>query len=115
MDSCKDIKIVRTGKVSKREALDTVKDVIASVGLLFAFIAYFIGSVVSKACRSVRSGRFAYMMGLRRKALFGIGAGVAAFALIGLIGGIEAGLISLAVGVPLCFALIIAVRLLTND
>jgi hypothetical protein len=115
MDSCREISKIKTEKTAVREALPTFTDVIASVGLLFMFAAYLIGATVNRAVRFVRSGKFAYFMGLRRRTVYGVCAGVAAFALIGAIGGIEAGVISLAVGLPLCLGLALAVKLLTDD
>ena len=115
MDSCREINTVKTNKTAKREAALSLSDVLASAGLLIGFLFYCAGSLADRAVRSVRSGRFAYFMGLRRRVIYGVGAGIAVFALIGAVGGIEAGLISLAVGTPLCIALAVLIKLLADD
>lgn len=114
MDSCREIKTVKTNKTVKETAV-SITDVLASAALLLGFLFYFIGSLADRAARSVRSGRLAYFLGMHRRTVYGIGAGAAALLLIGAVGGIEAGLISLAIGTPLCIALAFAVKLLTDD
>lgn len=115
MDSCRELRTVKTSRPALKDASQTLSDVLAASALLFGFIFYFIGSLADRAVRSVRTGRFAYFAGLHRRTVFGVGAGIAVFALIGAIGGMEAGLISLAVGAPLCLGLAVLIKLLADD
>ena len=115
MDSCREIKTYKTNGRTEKRASETLSDVLASAAMLFGFLFYFIGSVADKAARAVRTGSFAYFMGLHRRAVCGIGAGIAIFTLIGIVGGIEAGLISLAIGTPLCLGLALAVKIFAED
>ena len=115
MDSCREIKTYKTNVKTEKRSSVTLTDVLASAAMIFGFIAYFFGAVADKAWRAVRTGSFAYFMGLHRRAVCGVGAGIALFTLIGIVGGIEAGLISLAIGTPLCLGLALAVKLFADD
>lgn len=116
MDGCRQtVKPAIRKEIKKVTPTEYAADMIASVLLLFKFILYTAGAGVSFVWRSLKNGSFAYFIGSYKRAVFGIGAGALLILFIGLVGGMEAGLISLAAGAPLCIAALLGAKLLSRD
>lgn len=115
MDSVRNITAVDV----RRAPVMTVKDVAEQAGeaarSLFQLLFYIFEYAVSAAYRFFSSEKAAYVLGRYKRAVCGISALVFVFAFIGIVGGMEAGLISLAVGAPVCLLICGAVRLLCKD
>lgn len=115
MDGVRDFNIiekreVRTSDAAKEAAVMTLK----AIKTFVEFLIYVTEYAVSSVYRAVRSEKAAYYIGKYKKTVIGISAGFVIFAAIGLIGGMEAGLISLGIGTPVTVALFIAFKLLSS-
>lgn len=116
MDSVREINI---NVKKKAVTADVVKEAAVcaaeAVKTFFQFLLYMTEYAISAAYRFVSSKQAAYVIGKYKKAIIGVSAGIAVFAAVGIVGGMEAGLISFGVGVPLAAGLFIAFRLLGRD
>jgi hypothetical protein len=116
MDSVREFSINNKREYSAKEAAkEVLTAVLEGVKTFFQFLLYVTEYAVSAAYRAVRSEKLAYVLGRYKKIMLGVSAGVTVFALIGVIGGMEAGLISFAIGVPVSLALAFAFRYLSEN
>lgn len=113
MDSVREFNVNIKREVSAKEvAAVAAHEAFEAVKTFFEFLLYIAEYAVSAAYRAVKSEKFAYIIGKYKKTVIGVSAGFAIFAAIGIVGGMEAGLISFAVGVPVSVCLILAFRVL---
>ena len=115
MDSVRNI----TGINAKQAPKVTVKDVAEQLGsaalTFFRLLFYITEYAISSVYRFFASEKAAYLAGRYKKFLGGAGALALIFVAVGIIGGMEAGLISLAVGAPVFLIICGAVKLLSNE
>lgn len=115
MDSIRNPVNMRT---AERERVST-RDVLAALGeaaaTVLSFLLYITEYAVSSVYRFFASEKAAYVLGRYKKVICGVSALLAVFIAVGVIGGMETGLISLAAGAPLFLLLCGAVKLLSNN
>ena len=116
MDSARDFNINVRREAS---AAETAKEVFAvacgGVKTFLEFLLYVAEYAVSAVYRAVKSEKLVYVLSRYKKIMIGVTAGFAIFALVGIIGGMEAGLISFAVGVPVSAGLAVAFKYLSDN
>ena len=114
MDSVREFNVNIKREISAKEvaaaAVSAASDALKN---FFEFLVYIAEYALSAAYRAVKSEKAAYIMGKYKKVIIGASAGVTLFAIIGVIGGMEAGFISFAVGVPVFIGLSVAFKLLS--
>ena len=116
MDSARDFDINVRRQVSFTETAAAVAaETAEALKCFFEFLLYITEYAISEAYRAIRSEKAAYLLGRYKKAVLGGAAFVAVFAAIGIAGGVEAGLVSAAIGVPVFIALCVAFRFLSRD
>ena len=101
----REVSVVQTAAVIAHESFEAVKT-------FFEFLLYIAEYAVSEIYRAIKSEKAAYIIGKYKKVVLVFSAGFVIFAAIGIIGGMEAGLISLGIGTPVAAGLILAFRLL---
>ena len=116
MDSVREFSINTKKEVS---AADAAKEVltIAFCGIrtFLQFLLYAAEYAISAVYRAVKSEKLVYFLCRYKKIILGVSAGFAIFALVGIVGGMEAGLISFAIGVPVSVALAFAFKFLSDN
>jgi len=116
MDSVRDFSINTKREVSAAEvAKEVLVIALGGVRTFFQFLLYVAEYAVSAVYRAVKSEKLVYVLCRYKKMILGVSAGFAVFALIGIVGGMEAGLISFAVGVPVSVALAFAFKYLSEN
>ena len=115
MDSVREININVRKKVSTAEVVKEVMYCAAeAVKTFFLFLLYITEYAISAVYRAVSSKKAVYVLGKYKAVIIGISAGFAIFAAVGIVGGMEAGLISFGIGVPVTVGLVAAFKLLCN-
>ena len=113
MDSVREFNVNIKREVSMKETAALVlHGTCEAVKTFFEFLLYMAEYAISAVYRAVKSEKAAYIIGKYKKVVIGVSAGFVLFAAIGIIGGMEAGLISFGIGVPVSAGLILAFRLL---
>ncbi len=115
MDSIRNpisINVREKERITAGEVMSALGEVLGS---FFAFILYIAEYAVSSVYRFFASEKASYLLGRYKKVVCGISALFAVFAAVGVIGGMEAGLVSLAVGAPVFLILCGAVKLLSGN
>ena len=113
MDSVRDFNVNIKREVSVKETAAVIAhESFEAVKTFFEFLLYIAEYAVSAVYRAVKSKKAAYIIGKYKNVVLGFSAGFVIFAAIGIIGGMEAGLISLGIGAPIAAGLILAFRLL---
>lgn len=116
MDSVKDFNINVRREVSAAEVIKAVITGAASaVKTFFAFLLYAAEYAVSGIYRALKSEKAAYVLGRYKKVMIGVSAGFVLFVIVGIVGGMEAGLISLAVGFPAAIGLSFVFKFLSDN
>ncbi|MBQ7699425.1 MAG: hypothetical protein IJT49_03670 [Clostridia bacterium] len=113
MDSVREFNVNIKREVSVKEIAAVIAhESFEAVKTFFEFLLYIAEYAISAVYRAVKSEKAAYIIGKYKRVVLGVSAGFVLFAAIGIIGGMEAGLISLGVGAPVAAGLILAFRLL---
>ena len=116
MDSVREFSINTKREVSAKEAVKAVLAVACGgVRTFLEFLLYVAEYAISAVYRAVKSEKLVYVLARYKKIIIGVSAGFAVFALVGVIGGMEAGLISFAVGVPAAVGLGFAFKYLSEN
>ena len=115
MDSIREpvsIKTAERERIGAKEALQLVGE--AALCAL-QFLLYIAEYAISSVYHFFASEKAAYLLASYKKVICGAAALISVFIAVGIIGGMEAGLISLAVGAPLFLILCGAFKLLSGE
>ena len=113
MDSVREFNVNIKREVRTKETAEiVVRAAFEAVKTFFEFLLYITEYAISALYRAVKSEKAAYIIGKYKKVIIGVSAGFVLFAAVGIVGGMEAGLISLGIGLPVTLGLISAFRIL---
>ena len=113
MDSVREFNVNIKREIKTKEAAEiVVSGAFEAIKTFFEFLLYITEYAISAVYHTVRSEKAAYIIGKYKKVVIGVSAGFVLFAAVGIVGGMEAGLISFAIGLPLTLGLIFAFKIL---
>lgn len=117
MDNCRELVNIRVkeNRDLKKEVKETVYGIASASVAVLEFIVYVLGYALNGVYRFFRSERAAYVFAAHKKIVCGVAGLTSVFAIAGIVGGIEAGFISLAIGVPVCILLALVIKLVAKD
>lgn len=116
MDSVRDFTINQRREVSAAEAAKAaVAGAVSAVKTFFAFLLYAAEYAISGVYRALKSEKAAYILGRYKKVVLGVSAGFVLFVIVGIVGGMEAGFISLAIGAPVAVGLSFVFKFLSDN
>ena len=115
MDSVRNINVKAKEQISAKQlSKELAADMAEAAKTFLQFLLYVAAYALDAVYRAVKSEAAAYFIGKYKKVLIGAAAMISVFVLIGVIGGMEAGMISFGVGVPVSAGLVAAFKLLSS-
>lgn len=115
MDSCKRNDRATVNEITVPTATEVISAAVGAVASFGAFIVYIISYGITSLLNFLASDRAVYIIEKCGRVFRGISISLGFYIVIGVVGGLEAGLISFAVGVPLCLILFACINIISKD